>query len=322
MNAENEGENMNGSEDSESIGSGKQATGLQQFLKENGVEGAHEKLVAEGVETVNALFLLTDDDVTSMPSLSVGHKRLLIQVLATGREEKARRDPLFSFLKDQGVAENLIPTILDALRERGGVTTSAELRALEGDDVAELRLAVLPRKALRGVIQDLKRKQQEEAVARAESSSKQEARERVQLLGLAGKDVEALDETGRPPIVKAAAEGDLERLRLLVRAGSGPDVLDKHGCSAAHWAAANGKRSCLEFLSQEKASLSRRCNHGTTPAWNAAFHGRYEILEFLAARGADLSSAPTRGPYAGQTPYRVAEERGHPEEARLIEQNT
>eukprot|EP00961_Rhodomonas_salina_P235088 3177400-Rhodomonas_salina.1 len=51
-----------------------------QFLKENGVGGsAYEKLVEEGVETVQALFLLSQQDISSMSSLSIGHKRVIIQ---------------------------------------------------------------------------------------------------------------------------------------------------------------------------------------------------------------------------------------------------
>lgn len=304
---------------------GKEAKhGLEEFLKENGVGGsAYEKLVEEGVETVQALFLLSQQDISSMSSLSIGHKRVIIQILEQGKKAKSKSDPLFSKLKDKGIGDELIPAILAALREKGGVTTAEQLEQLEQEDVDELGLAVLPRKALKGI---LKQRKGEEGVGLAvkEAGTIKEAMDacvRARLIR-PGQDISALDESGRPPIVRAATEGDVDKLQLLVAAGAPIDAEDKHGCTAVHWAAANGRVTCLEYLADQGASLSHTCNHGTTPAWNAAFHGRHHILEILADRGADLKTSPAKGKFAGKTPYIIAEEKGHPEEARLIEQRT
>jgi hypothetical protein len=141
-----------------------------------------------------------------------------------------------------------------------------------------------------------------------------------------------------PPLIQAAADGQLDALQLLV--ASRQDELlpllltrDRHGSTAEHWAAGNGHQACLQFLVDKRCWIQMqneqpgsgqhqsddgttstvppkkiRRRDGKTPLHYAARNGRIDCARYLLKQAqADVNTVSGDG----TTPLHMACYGGH-----------
>lgn len=154
--------------------------------------------------------------------------------------------------------------------------------------------------------------------------------EDVKRLLEAGADVDARDDSGETPLIRASAQGHLEVAKLLIRRGadvnardgrerdktvlmtaalmeqpefakllidSGADVhaRDKGKHTAIWNAVYNREIRTIELLLDKGADVNARDKGGGTPLHWAAFHPRKEVIELLLQRGADVHAVDNDG---------------------------
>lgn len=107
-----------------------------------------------------------------------------------------------------------------------------------------------------------------------------------------GAKLDALDELGRTPLMRAlAAAAQIEIIELLLAAGADPDLRDVHGWTALHYLAASA-----EGASDRRALANRLLQRGARPSRDRA--GR-SPAQLCAMQGADYRDG---GPFDLRTP--------------------
>jgi len=92
----------------------------------------------------------------------------------------------------------------------------------------------------------------------------------------------------QPPLISAAARGDLAALEDLLRA-SGPDERGRGGETALMVAARRGRRAVVERLLAAGAEVDAATDAGNTALMYAAARNQLEIVTLLLDRGAQAS---------------------------------
>jgi hypothetical protein len=139
----------------------------------------------------------------------------------------------------------------------------------------------------------------------------------VKLLLERGTDVNTTDRDGTTALGYAAFNGREEVVSLLL--GSGADVYRRgaSGATALLYASQRGHVAVVRLLlrSMGGCGLDERDTDGRTALYMACSNGRADVLRALLLAGADHTIAENDG----TTPQQIAQHRGHPECAALIQ---
>ena len=164
-------------------------------------------------------------------------------------------------------------------------------------------------------------------------------KEVVELLIVAGVDVNAKNDEKGTPLHIAAYQGHKEIAELLIAAGVDVNVKDDDGVTPLDWASKRNHTETVDFLRKHGgkygtihtaagggdieavmeflaagADVNAKGNGGMTPLHYAAWDDHKEIAELLIAKGADINSKDD----VGGTPLDVAILFEHPEIANLL----
>lgn len=118
-----------------------------------------------------------------------------------------------------------------------------------------------------------------------------------------------------PPLVRAAATGDVAEVRALLRAGAAPTEAAADGWSALHAAATRGHVEVVRELLAAGAPVDLRRPDGMTPLLNGAGRGGSACVEVLLRAGADPNATEPR---FGWTPLSRAAECADAASVRLL----
>lgn len=90
---------------------------------------------------------------------------------------------------------------------------------------------------------------------------------------------------GDYPINIAATRGALKEVELLLMAGANVNTQGEHGYTPLHNAVEQGKIDVVKFLIKNNADLWVKNNQGDSPMELAEILGEWEIKKFLASAG-------------------------------------
>ncbi|KAK9814087.1 hypothetical protein WJX72_000455 [[Myrmecia] bisecta] len=136
----------------------------------------------------------------------------------------------------------------------------------------------------------------------------------MQLVAEWGADLDATDETSRPPLVICAVSSFWACLRVLITAEVDLDAHDLHGTTALHWATINGAVDIVQELLAAGADVNHRNSAGSTTHIAAAAHNHVACLEALLAAGAEVNTVNNQG----TTALIAAAEAGHTECVQVL----
>ena len=117
----------------------------------------------------------------------------------------------------------------------------------------------------------------------------------LDVLALAGANVNRVNGNGCTPIMTAAGAGHVNCVDALVRAGADVDHADKSGRTAIIWAVSDGKAGCVDALMRAGADVNRSDKHGRTAIMGAAVLGHLGCIDSLVLGGADVGLADENG---------------------------
>ena len=137
----------------------------------------------------------------------------------------------------------------------------------------------------------------------------------VQVLVLAGANVNAVDTLGITLLERAVALGRTDLVHLLLAAKADVDAESTGGWTPIANAAVRGHLSAVKLLASAKADLERANRFGLTPIFHAAERNNADMVEYLMSAGAD----PRRPDNVGQTPLSIARVLGHEAVVRLLQ---
>ncbi|XP_039765470.1 histone-lysine N-methyltransferase EHMT2 isoform X2 [Pararge aegeria] len=123
------------------------------------------------------------------------------------------------------------------------------------------------------------------------------------LLQCGGAQVDARDQGGWTPLVRAAENKHQEVVKLLLDHGADPAASDNEGNMAVHWCALSGDARCLALLLRAAPHTLNAPNaHTDTPLHVAAREGHHACVVILLAHGAktDLENS------AGELPMEIS----------------
>ena len=100
---------------------------------------------------------------------------------------------------------------------------------------------------------------------------------------------------GFPPVLRAAADGDVAGLRRLLKKKKDPNAANEVGQTGLHLAAMWGHTAAVEVLVKAGADVNQANDWGMTPLHYAVEKGEHEIVKLLVQFGADKYAASTKG---------------------------
>lgn len=103
-------------------------------------------------------------------------------------------------------------------------------------------------------------------------------------------EVNSLDESGRTPLIIAAAAGQSDILSLLIERGALVNATNDRGATTLHFAASRGDSQIVRALIERGAVVNARAIGCATPLCWASSAGRVEAAEVLIARGANVNA--------------------------------
>jgi ankyrin repeat protein len=113
-------------------------------------------------------------------------------------------------------------------------------------------------------------------------------------------------DTGRPPLLDAAKNGDKDAVRSLLQKKSDPNTAEADGTTALHWAAHNDSLESADLLIRGGAKVNAATDLGVTPLWLACENGSSGMVRRLLEAGAN----PNLALLSGETPLMVAARSG------------
>ena len=108
------------------------------------------------------------------------------------------------------------------------------------------------------------------------------------------------------PIHIAAKSGDLARIQKELDKGTDVNAKNNNGDTPLLRALLFGHEEVAALLIAAGADVNAKTNSGRTPLHDAAYWGHKEIVELLIAEGADVNAIITSGESKGVTPLDVA----------------
>ncbi|PVH69870.1 ankyrin, partial [Cadophora sp. DSE1049] len=137
----------------------------------------------------------------------------------------------------------------------------------------------------------------------------------VEVLLDRGANPNAYDGVGRPPLLLAAANGELEIVKLLIRKGANINIRTKEdGYGALQIATSAGNSEILAFLADSGADLDLRDNEGAFPLIQAAASAKESCARILLDRRAPILSSTK----SKNTAYLESARTGTPELVKLF----
>lgn len=128
-----------------------------------------------------------------------------------------------------------------------------------------------------------------------------------------GADVNARDDNGCTPIVRAASGGYLSTAKLLLESGADLNTPCNHGPNALSLAAGNGQEAVVRWLIEKGADVNRKGQQGSYAIGAAIEVGHAGVVRALVDNGAEVNIR-----YAYHTPLIHAAERGRTEIVRIL----
>ena len=124
-------------------------------------------------------------------------------------------------------------------------------------------------------------------------------------------DVDAPDEKGRIPLLRACLNGEKERVYQLLSAGANPKVENAKKRTALHYTMVKGDVQCVLWLVASGARLNAKDDQGCIPLHVAAWYGRDDLVPHLAQIMLSQNVFIDERDYLGDTPLLLACIRGH-----------
>lgn len=115
-----------------------------------------------------------------------------------------------------------------------------------------------------------------------------------QLLGGSPDLLEARDDDGQTPLLRAAGGGQVAMLQYLLDQGANLHAITENGSTALNLAAYGGHTDAAEFLIGKGIDVNVTTPRGFTPLLHAVYAGQPATAEFLIAKGADMTAADMR----------------------------
>lgn len=105
-----------------------------------------------------------------------------------------------------------------------------------------------------------------------------------------GADINAVDSSGRTPLIEASWGGHADIVKFLIEKGADINATDKSGFTALCRAAEEGYAPIVSLLVQKGADVNVQGSvRGTTPLMLAAEKGHIKVLEVLVTSGAKVN---------------------------------
>lgn len=114
--------------------------------------------------------------------------------------------------------------------------------------------------------------------------------------------VDARDERGLTPLMRAARRGRMDAFHTLRAAGAEVHARDARGYTALHWAAQGDQPDMIGVLLEAGIDIDEQALIGNTPLIAAALDGALEAVKVLVARGAAVNATS----WQGQTAFQYA----------------
>lgn len=110
----------------------------------------------------------------------------------------------------------------------------------------------------------------------------------MNLLCVAGDDIDCKTKSGLTPLQVAVMHGQLQTAKELIRRGANKQILDKHGSTLLHLAAEVGDVALINYLIDDaKLAVNAQDKKGLTPLCKAARGGKINAVENLLLKGSD-----------------------------------
>jgi len=123
-----------------------------------------------------------------------------------------------------------------------------------------------------------------------------------------------IEDEGMPPLMEAAAEGNIDTVKTLLKAGADPDARFLGGATALMAAAQEGRTDVCETLIADGADVNTKGPRGWTALMLAAHGGQTETAEALLANDADINVKANDG----ETALMTAAFKGQSETVRAL----
>nr|XP_015195615.1 PREDICTED: death-associated protein kinase 1 [Lepisosteus oculatus]XP_015195616.1 PREDICTED: death-associated protein kinase 1 [Lepisosteus oculatus]XP_015195617.1 PREDICTED: death-associated protein kinase 1 [Lepisosteus oculatus]XP_015195618.1 PREDICTED: death-associated protein kinase 1 [Lepisosteus oculatus] len=135
------------------------------------------------------------------------------------------------------------------------------------------------------------------------------------LLGsLTSYDINQPNKHGTPPLLIAAACGNIQILDLLMKKGAEIQAQDKCGANAIYYAARNSHVETLKFLNERKCPLDVQDKSGETALHVAARYGNVDVVQYLCS----IQANPNVRDKEQETPLHCAAWHGYYPVAKVL----
>ncbi len=141
------------------------------------------------------------------------------------------------------------------------------------------------------------------AAPRQTSDASHDVTQTIRLLLEKGADIEARDEQGQTPLIRAAAGAQARIVKLLLEKGAYIEAKDTSGATALIASACGGCVSidmgdtfeCVQVLMAHGANVEAKTTGGSTALMVAASYGQTKILKLLLEKGANVADRDSDG---------------------------
>ena len=132
----------------------------------------------------------------------------------------------------------------------------------------------------------------------------------------AGADMDAEDENGCSPLLRASKEGCLDTVKMLLKAGADVCAADNKGATCLALAVWNGHTETVCYLlCLPEVDVNRSNNSGASALHVAVFRKHSDVVGMLIDAGADVEA---KSDVVGRTPLHCACEVGEREIVRML----
>ncbi|MHC4538484.1 MAG: ankyrin repeat domain-containing protein [Planctomycetota bacterium] len=128
-----------------------------------------------------------------------------------------------------------------------------------------------------------------------------------------GTDIDAKDEEGRTPLLRAVTGGHIEAVRFLIESGADVNIRDKQGYVPLVHALWGLDSDMVKLLLAKGANVNAKDRSGYTPLHWAVMMGSKELTELIVEAGGDVNAESN----TGETPLDLARQ-GGPEIVELL----